>query len=450
MSLLLGIDLGTSYFKVGLFDRNLEIQGLGRVAVRTRVEGPRRELPTEDFWQCLRSALEQALEQAGADPGRIAALSYSSQANSFLLLDRGNRPLTPLVLWPDSRQPDPPPGPRALQERDDFGDITGMGGPLGPGSAVTKLFWWQRQQPERWREAARFLTISDYLSWSLTGRLAGDAGTGALLALLDQRSLDWWEPALAAAGLRRDQMARPLRPGTLVAPLSAEGASRLGLPPGCPLVAGTLDHHAAALGAGLGQAAEVSVSIGTVLACVAQARQYRPRPEVFHLPGVAPGTHALLAYDNNGAGVLEWYHATQAPELDFKHLDELAAAVPPDCDGLRALPQAHLRPGLTGFEGRRPGHGPGQYARAIMTSVADTLGMLLERLDVEQRPPRAVATGGGAHSSFWLELIRERLKLDIRAARCAEPACRGAAMLARRGLQECASHSVKRTRIQGR
>ena len=435
MGLLLGIDLGTSYFKLGLFDTDLRLRGLGRQPVPVAGPPPRQEVAVDAFWRTLRRGLDEALAAAGALAGDIGALSWSSQANSFLLLDGADTPLTPFLLWTDSRQPVLPEALRQLNRHPDFLATTGIGTGVGTASAVAKLAWFQRESPACWSRAARVLTLADYLAWSLTGRRRGDAGTASLLGLMDQRSLAWWPEALAAAGLREDQLATPLRPGTPIGPVTPEGAARLGLTAGIPVVAGSLDHHAAALGAGLGERAPVCESTGTVLACVAMCDRYQPREGLCTLPGVEPGTWAQLAFDGNGAGVLEWYRRTFAPETSFKELDRLAAAVPPDCDGLAARPLPHLQPGLDGFVNRRASHGHGHYARAIMTATADTLGVLLDRLCPGARPRRVVATGGGAHSPFWLQLKRERLGLDIFPADCPEPACRGAALLAARACR---------------
>ena len=104
MDLVLGIDLGTSYFKLGLFDRSGDLRGLGRVATPTKTpNGSICEVPVNDFWSSLRSGLATALQQASARAEDIRAMGYSSQANSFLLLDGHDRPLTPLILWTDVR-----------------------------------------------------------------------------------------------------------------------------------------------------------------------------------------------------------------------------------------------------------------------------------------------------------------------------------------------------------
>src|SRR5437016_723806 len=102
--MLLGLDFGTSYFKVGLFAPDGTPRGLGRIAVDADRPGPGRvELPVDAFCLRIRRGLAQALEQAGIRPADISGLSYSSQANTFVVLDQSDRPLTPLIFWNDER-----------------------------------------------------------------------------------------------------------------------------------------------------------------------------------------------------------------------------------------------------------------------------------------------------------------------------------------------------------
>ncbi|MFM9030946.1 MAG: sugar kinase, partial [Opitutaceae bacterium] len=73
MRLLLGLDLGPSYFKVGIFSSDGALRGLGRVRVVTDAPAPGRvELPVERFIGLLRSGLDEALRAAGAGAGDIA------------------------------------------------------------------------------------------------------------------------------------------------------------------------------------------------------------------------------------------------------------------------------------------------------------------------------------------------------------------------------------------
>ena len=103
MSRYLGIDLGTTYFKAGVYDGEGRLCGLGRESVPKVSEDDRCELSVSGFWKTVAGAISQALSDAGIPASAIDAVSYSSQANSFVLLDGAGEPLTPLILWSDHR-----------------------------------------------------------------------------------------------------------------------------------------------------------------------------------------------------------------------------------------------------------------------------------------------------------------------------------------------------------
>ncbi|MCD4825431.1 MAG: hypothetical protein K8S55_12610 [Phycisphaerae bacterium] len=430
MELILGIDLGTSYFKLGLFDRAGKLHGLGKVPVQTdNGDGSLCELPVERFWAVLRQGLDDALAEAGAAAEDVAAMAYSSQANSFILLDEHDKPLTPLILWPDARAGQIDPAVRQLSERDDFLGVTGIGIGCDNQFAVAKLKWFQRQCPELWAGAARIMTISDYLVFSLTGRAVGDAGTASLLGLWDVSRQRWWDDALRLIGIAPSQLSPPLAPGTAAGNLTAEATGRLGLKPAIPLAVGSLDHHVAAIGAGVGQACQFSESTGTVLACLRLTDEFNPMRNCCAGPGVGGRGYYQLAFENNGASVLEWYHRNHAPRISIPELVAMAADIPPGSDGLIALPSANKYSDLDGFLSRTPDHKHGHFVRAIMESTAASLMGLVDNLCREGRPSRIVATGGGARSDLWLQMKADMLDVEFVAPACKEPACMGAAML---------------------
>ena len=434
-NLFLGIDLGTSYFKLGLFDKSLELKGLGRVAVpNTGDRVTTSEVTASDFWKALAEGLRQALDEAHATADQIAAISWSSQANSFLLLDEKRTPVTPLLLWNDYRVKKIPQPVLDLVDDPEYAHITCCASPASAANAITKAVWIRENKTDIWKKATGISTIADFLVLGLSGERKVDAGTAALLTIQDCRALSWWDKGLSILGIDRTWLPSIVRSGTTIGTVNAAGAKLMKAPglEGATLVAGTLDHAAAAIGAGLGTIANVSESTGTVLACLCATKTIPdPDPDIIVFPGTHEGLYNLLAFDSVGAGVLEWYHRVHASGHSFKELDELADKVADNCDGLRMVDNPQNGSDLNAFEGRKPEMGIGHYARAIMEAISDKLGVLLDRLQVP-RSEKIVATGGGARSKFWLQLKRDRLGIDIVAADCPEPACRGAASLAAR------------------
>ena len=127
MKLFLGIDLGTSYFKVGVFDEQGQTRGLGRLGVEPVAPVPgHAELPVDQFWRLLRAGVGTALKMAAATPSDIAGVSYSSQANTFVLLGKGDEPLTPFILWTDKRVAALDPDLVEFSCSVQFGEATGL------------------------------------------------------------------------------------------------------------------------------------------------------------------------------------------------------------------------------------------------------------------------------------------------------------------------------------
>lgn len=430
MEFVLGIDLGTSYFKLGLFDRKGNLRGLGRVAVeKDTADGSLCKLPTGRFWQLLRRGLKNACEQAEANLSSIKAVSYSSQANSFVLLDKNDNPLTPLILWPDERATQIYPEVKQLWQRDDFLQTTGLGIECSNRLCINKLLWFKENLPNIWEKINRIMTISDYFTFSLTGSPVGDTGTASLLGLLDVRNKEWWDEALSFVGIEKSKLSTPLLPGTIVGTISKEGSELLKLEQGTIFAVGSLDHHSAAIGAGIGAIAQLSESTGTVLACVNFNKKFQPEANCCTGPAEI-NSYYQLAFSDNGAGTLQWYQKNYAPNMTIEELIKSAESVEIGCEGLAALPCADRYNNLDGFRNISDRYSHGHFARAIMESTAACLKKLVSNLCDGQIPEQIAATGGGAKSDLWLQMKADLLATEVITTNCAEPACRGAAMQA--------------------
>jgi sugar (pentulose or hexulose) kinase len=454
MELFLGIDLGTSYFKAGLFDTNGVLCGLGRKFVeKVTGDSVKCELQVGYFWSLIHQCLSEAYQQAQAKPEDIRAVSYSSQASSFLLLDKSDMSLTPLILWPDSRVEKMDLAVLDILQRSDFRKTTGLGISLSSQFCIAKIRWFQKNQPSLWGQVKRIMTISDYLTFGLTGQTAGDLGTASLLGLLDIQKCLWWDNALQILELDQSQLSKPFRLGTMVGTITKEGARRIGLPSGIPFIAGSLDHHVAALGAGLGQLADMSESTGTVLACVNCRDEYFPKKDICIAPGLSDNHYFQMAFDENGANSLEWYLKQYAPGHSIPDLLDMAADIKIGSEGLIASPCTGSYKNPDGFKNITQLHQHGHFVRAILESTALSLAGIAEKLVGKNLPERIVSTGGGSRSTLWRQIKADLLGKEFAVTECSEPACLGAALFAAiavgrfNNIREAASEWIKNKEI---
>ena len=104
MTKILSIDLGTTYFKVSLFDRNGRLCDLCRIAPPiVAARAGYAELPADAFCEAILQGITELRGRSSCGLTDVEAVTFATQTNSFVLLDAEERPLTPLILWPDRR-----------------------------------------------------------------------------------------------------------------------------------------------------------------------------------------------------------------------------------------------------------------------------------------------------------------------------------------------------------
>ena len=439
MNCFLGIDLGTSYFKTGIFDETGHLKGLGRQSVHKVSDGITCELPVDVFWKTLRTCLDEALQMAGIRATAIRSLSYATQANSFVLLDARHQPLTPLILWPDKRAAGmaPPVG-----DKDELLRRTGLGGPPNLQFTMAKLNWFQKKRPDIWEKTAHILSISDYLTFSLTGQKMCDYSTAAMSGLFDIMDGAWWNEQLDRSGIQADMLPTPQRTGVFAGVTTSNAVNLTGLPAGISFSLGGLDHHMAAIGAGIPSNRYSCESTGTVLSCVDYTDDYHPQKDVYFAPGLHAGSFFRMMFDDNGATSLEWYQKNYAPAHTIPALLAMASQVEPGCDGLKALPCADTYPGLNGFKpAYHDRYGHGHYVRALLESTAHSLQQIVVAMknpsivssDGGSRKKDSsltaiVSSGGGSRSELWVNIKSRIIKKPFFIPECTDLASMGAAM----------------------
>lgn len=434
MSAIITLDLGTTYFKAALFDRQGQLFALHREAPPIEHSTPEQwELPPDQFRETVIRAIAQLAIESPTGLGEVVAISFATQTNSFVLFDEHDRPLTPIILWPDGRATGMSDAIDDLAALPRFQEITGVP-KLSHEFMAAKLAWLQTTDPGLWSRARRVCLLSDYLTLWLTGRHVTEAAAASLTGLLDVRQLRWWSPACDCLGLPEEWLGEVVRGGTDLGTIRPEAADELGLPRSCRFVVGCLDQYAGAIGTGNIRPGGVSETTGTVLATVRCSNTMAAGAggEIYQGPGVEDGVYYQMVFGSTSANLLEWYNSRLPNSPGFEELDRRAALIPPGSEGVRVRYRADQGDLAAGFIGTDPVQATGHAARAIMEAVAFALADQVDRLCGSQRPGEIRSSGGAARSRVWLQIKADVLGTEFAANACPEPTSLGAALLAAR------------------
>jgi xylulokinase len=349
MPLLLGIDVGTSATKALLVGPNGSVEAEGSAPHEILQPHPGwSEQDPEMWWQAARRAISAALQRTGRHAEEVVAIGLSGQMHGSVLLDgasvesEGRAPgaLRPALLWNDQRTAaqcrqieDAVGGRLALVERVGNAALTGF--------TLPKVLWIREFEPDVFRRAALILLPKDYVRFRLTGRAAIDVGdaSGTLLMDIDRRR--WSREVAAAVGVDLSMLPPICETAEIAGQLTPWAASQTGLPAGIPVVGGSGDNMAGAVGAGVVRPGVVLATIGT--SGVIYAHADRPLKAlsgdqsgrihtIWSGTGSgpeAPGTWCVTGCMLCAGGSLRWCRDTLFPGASYDALIAEAASVPP-------------------------------------------------------------------------------------------------------------------------
>ncbi len=414
----LGIDCGTSALKAVLVDDEQRMIGAAAESYLPSHPHPLWSEQNPDDWRdAMFAALAALAREAPAAMREVAAVGFSGQMHSAVLIDEADRPLRPAILHNDARAF---VEARELAERHpELAAIVGVR-PMA-GFTAPKLIWLRRNEPEIFARIRCVLLPKDYLRLCLTGEKRTDMSDAAGAWWLDEARRRWSPEALAASGVDAALAPRLAEGSDAVGFLRDEIAGRFGLPRRVVIAAGGGDAAVGAVGIGAVRPGAAFVSLGTAAQLIVASDAYRAAPErlVHSFAHCLPGRWYRMAAMLNGAGALAF--AARLFGVGADDLEQEAAL------GYRGPGEALFLPYLSGE--RTPHddpHARGVYfgltdstsradiARATMEGVAFTLADARDCVESGAAPIGEVGLiGGGAKSALWTRMIAAALERTV-------------------------------------
>jgi xylulokinase len=385
------------------------------------------------------AALERGFaELAGEiDLGRIAAVSFASQLDGLVAVDRAGQPLGPAIIWMDRRsdgicrEAAEQIGPETWYER--------SGCNLDGSHVVAKMAWFARNRPDEDANVERYLLPGSYLLRVVAGADAVDGSNASSSMALDPNRLAWDEELLAVFGVDPARLAPVVPAHNVVGTVLPALAAATGLSPDTLVVCGCGDEMGATLGAGLAEPGAICDVLGTaepVCAVCDEPLRDSTRVAECH-PHAAPGRW-LLENPGWASGASYRWFRDELGGTDYEELNSLAASVPPGSAGVVFLPwmggamapvwDADAR---GGWYGLTPAHGRAHLCRSLLEGSAYALRDVVEAIRAAGlETERIVCVAGGSRSPLVRQLRADATGLPVGWSEDVETTARGAAMLA--------------------
>ena len=211
---ILAFDVGTTAFKLAVFSPELEKRCEARRAYAVNVYGDgNADVDPEDWWEALRDCCCELKHQLA----NVGVVALSVTTPGLTPMDAEGRALGPGILFFDGRSA---AQARAIRARvgEEFFLRETCNLPVSGGSSLASILWIRDNQPDVWRDAAKFGHTNTYLVKRLTGRWAIDPSTVSITGLYNTAAddLTWSKPVLDAAGIPEDRLPPLMRSHSVV------------------------------------------------------------------------------------------------------------------------------------------------------------------------------------------------------------------------------------------
>ncbi|CAN1229047.1 FGGY carbohydrate kinase domain-containing protein [Linum grandiflorum] len=172
-SLFLGVDVGTSSARAGVFDDKGKLLGTASSPIQIWKEGDIVEQSSTDIWHAVCASVKSACSVAKVAGHEVTGIGFAATC-SLVAVDSDGAPVTVswsgdsrrnVIVWMDHR---------AVKQAEKINSFKSpvleyCGGAVSPEMQPPKLLWVKENLPESWSMVFRWMDLSDWLSYRATG-----------------------------------------------------------------------------------------------------------------------------------------------------------------------------------------------------------------------------------------------------------------------------------------
>ncbi|CDQ38182.1 MULTISPECIES: gluconokinase [Virgibacillus] len=456
----LGVDIGTTSTKAVLFNKQGEVITNHTINYPLHTPNPLvAEQDPDEIFNAVSTCIRETVRNSEINPGHLQFVSFSSAMHSFIAVDKEGKLLTNSITWADTRS-----ATHAEQiKQSEYGHLIyrRTGTPIHPMSPLSKLVWLKDEKPELFNQAAKFISIKEYVFYRLFGKYVVDHSIASATGLLNLEKLDWDTEALEVAGITSKQLSTLVPTTEAFSGLDEELSNYMGIHSTTKFIIGASDGVLSNLGVNAIEPGVIAVTIGTsgAIRTVSDKPRTDPKGRIFCY-ALTEDHWVIGGPVNNGGMILRWLRDEfAAAEVEtakrlgidpYDVLTKIASGVNPGSDGLIFHPymtgeraplwNANAR---ASFFGLSIHHEKQHMIRAVLEGVIYNLYTVLLALEeLTGEPKRIQATGGFARSEMWRQLMADIFDKPVVVPESYESSCLGAVVLGMYGTGEISDFRI--------
>jgi gluconokinase len=460
LSYVLGVDVGTTSTKAVLFTETGDVVNQYAVGypLYTPTVGAAEQEP-EEIWMAVTTAVKTLIEISKIEPSELLCISFSAAMHSLIAVGDKGQLLTKSITWADTRSAKW--ATQLKQEQKGYSIYRRTGTPIHAMSPLVKLIWLRNEHPEIFEQAAKFISVKEYIFYRLFEEYVVDYSIASATGLMNLQELTWDEEALEIAGITQQHLSKLVPTTYVVDKISEASAREWRIPVDTPIVVGASDGALANLSVGAISPGSVAVTVGTsgAVRAVVEHPWTDPQERLFCY-ALTENYWVIGGAVNNGGIIFRWLlnqlgeaEVAKAKEADrdpYEILTDLAQSVPPGAGGLIFHPyltgerapiwDANARGSFFGLTLR---HTKAHIIRSVLEGITLNLNLVLQALDDRIGKPKSIqVTGGLAKSHLWRQILADVFAQEITVPASYESTCLGAAVLGLYALKKIPSLDV--------
>lgn len=433
----IGIDLGTSSIKMGLFDEKLKaLSKFQKKYHYDSLPNGGKEIDPATWFDIVQNGLKRLLEDID-ETNHLVSIVITGQMHTTVFLDGAGQSIRPAIIWNDTR---------TKNMIDNLKLKLGAIGQtenekiISTGSPLANLVWLQANEPENFKQLRHFLMPVDYVAYRLTGEFSTDYCDASTSSLYDFQNNTWSNDICKTFNLDYHILPPIKSSSEISGKIQKSIKDGLGLDYDVNVLVGTGDNAATALANRTEDSQQPLISLGTSGVVVIPNRKNQLKKVgkniIFSL---VPNEKMILTQGTvqTGAILNEWWLQSiiktdnvsgEQSAIPKKLLGKNNVLFLPHLNGEKTL---YANPDLRGaFLGLNLETNRQNMYLAVLEGLAFACRRLYDKMRNTDDIKYLQLVGGGAKSNLWLSIFANVFNKPVHTSIDPKEAMEGAVLLA--------------------